>query len=111
MDPSNIQDLYDIAERVTFYYQVRKDAIRFIFENNISDRELSATVVLMSAVWAGHQRGEDVSEEDLYILFGLKAYDDRELSDTGALMRLHPDQHHLTLQEILEVTVEKYSKG
>lgn len=109
MDQENIDYLYDIGKRVSYYYNVRKKAVKFIIDNRIKDKELSVNVILMAAIWAAHQLGEDLTEENLFIIFGLAPKDDSDLSN--AVMRLHPDQHHLTLEEILDITVERSGKN
>jgi hypothetical protein len=109
MDKENIDYLYGIARKVTFYYNVRKKAISYLLNNKISSKDLSVNVLLMSAIWAAHQLNDDLTEENLLINFGLTAKDDAEFSNT--VMRLHPEQHHLTLEEILDITVERSGKS
>ncbi len=107
MDQENVDYLKSLGERASYYYEVRKKAVKFIIDNKIKEKDLSVHVILMSAIWAGAQRNEDITEEDLYILFGLKN-DENDEPPSQNVMRLHPDQQHLTLQEILELTVERF---
>lgn len=109
MDQENVDYLYSIGKRVTYYYNVRKKAFNYLLANRINSKELSVNVILMAAIWAAHQLGEDLTEENLFIIFGLAPKDDSELSNT--VMRLHPDQQHLTLEEILDITVERSGKN
>lgn len=109
MDKENIDYLYGISRKVTFYYNVRKKAIKYLLNNKINNKDLYINVLLMAAIWAAHQLNEDLTEENLLINFGLTAKEDAEFSNT--VMRLHPEQHHLTLEEILDITVERSGKS
>ncbi len=109
MDQENVDYLYSISKRVSYYFNVRKKAISYLLNNRINNKELSINVILMSAIWAAHQLGEDLTEEQLFTIFGLAPKDDSDLNNV--VMRLHPDQHHLTLEEILDITVERSGKN
>jgi hypothetical protein len=109
MDQENIDYLYGIARKVTFYYNTRKKAISYLLKHKVTDKDLSVNVLLMAAIWAAHKLNEDITEENLLMNFGLTAKEDAELSNE--VMRLHPDQHHLSLQEILDITVERSGKS
>lgn len=105
MDQENIDYLNAIAERVEFYFNVRKKTIKYIVNNQIGDRDLSVSLVLMGAVWAAHQRKEDITEDDLLILFGLTS---SQSDGNKTVLRLDPAQTDLTLEEIFELTVENF---
>mgnify|MGYP000908795685 CR=1 FL=1 len=109
MDQENLNYLDQIAERVTYYYSIRKKAIRYIMENQIRDAELGINLVLMSAVWAAHQRKEEMTEESLLILFGLSKSTDDEVIEQSVLV-LQPEHEQLTLNEIFDQTVESFNQ-
>lgn len=116
MDQENLDYLTSIAQRVEYYYAIRKRAIRYIMDNQIKDAELGINLVLMSAVWASHQRHEFLTEEDLLILFGLsKQTTDENGNEVDELdsdvLKLSPEHEELTLDEIFEQTVESFNNG
>jgi len=110
MDKNNVDYLYGIVTRVEYYYSIRKKAIRYIMENHIKNAELGINLVLMSAVWASHQRNEFLTEEDLLILFGLsRAEETAELDmEESEVLKLNPIHFELTLDEIFDQTVESF---
>jgi hypothetical protein len=110
MDNNNTEYLYTIVARVEYYYSIRKKAIRYIMDNSIKDAELGINLVLMSAVWASHQRSEFLTETDLLILFGLsRAEETAELDmEAAEVLKLNPLHAELTLNEIFDQTVESF---
>jgi hypothetical protein len=110
MDQDNIEYLERISDRVEYYYSIRKKAIRYIMDNQIRDAELGINLVLMSAIWAAHQRKEEMTEDNLLILFGLsKAEEEEEFLEKSVLL-LQPEHHELTLNEIFDQTVESFNQ-
>jgi hypothetical protein len=109
MDQDNIDYLAQISTRIEYYFSIRKKAIHYIMENQIRDAELGINLVLMSAIWAAHQRNEEMNEENLFILFGLSKSTDEEIIDQTALV-LQPEHHDLTLHEIFDQTVESFNQ-
>lgn len=105
MDIENIEYLNNISRRVEYYYSIRKKAITYIHKKHITNKDLMLNIMLMSAVWAASQRQEQLNEEELLYLFGLVS---REEFTTNTLLSLHPTQSELTLEELLEITVETY---
>jgi hypothetical protein len=106
MDIENIEYLNNISRRVEYYFTIRKKAITYISKNRITDKDLMLNIMLMSAVWAASQRNENLTEEELVYLFGLVS---KEEFTTNTLLSLHPAQSELTLEELLEITVETYN--
>lgn len=107
MDQENIDYLHNIGKRVKYYFNIRKQAINFILSNKITNNELSVHIVLMSAIWAATQIGEDLTQEDLLVLFGLTSkVDDTEFSHQ--VMKMNPDHAHLSLEEIFKAVVENF---
>lgn len=98
--------LKTIAERVKFYYGIRKQAVKYIFDNKITDNLLSVNIVLTAAIWAAHQRKEIINEDDLLIFFGLNKITDT--NEDKITLELGPDQENLTLNELFEMTVENF---
>jgi hypothetical protein len=106
MDQENIDYLYNIGKRVKYYFSIRKKAIDYILTNKITDNELSVHIVLMSAIWAATQIGEDLTQEDLLVLFGLTSNFGDEFNHQT--LKMHPDQSHLSLEEIFKAVVENF---
>ena len=106
MDTENIKYLNSISRRVEYYFTVRKKAIAYISKNRITDKDLLLNIILMSAVWAASQRNEELTEDELLYLFGLISKEDLS---TNKLLSLHPSHSELTLEELLEITVETYN--
>lgn len=106
MDQENVDYLHNIGKRVKYYFSIRKKAIDYILTNKITNNELSVHIVLMSAIWAATQIGEELTQEDLLVLFGLTS----NLSDefSHQTMKIHPDQAHLSLEEIFKAVVENF---
>jgi hypothetical protein len=109
MDQDNIDYLERIADRVEYYYSIRKKAIHYIMDNQIRDAELGINLVLMSAVWAAYQRKEEMTEDNLLILFGLSKSTDEPSLEQSALL-LPPEHQELSLNEIFDQTVESFNQ-
>lgn len=107
MDQENIDYLNKIASRVQFYFDAKEQAVAYIHDNNIYNRDLAVHIVFMSAVWAASKLGDNITQDDFYIFCGVTPPDDSEGVDL-TVMKLHPSQTHLTLEEIFDLTVEGY---
>jgi hypothetical protein len=105
MDLDNQLYLENIAERVNYYNQARKHGIRYIIENNIVENPLIINILLMTAVWSAHQREEILTDDEIQIFFGLAT---AQGDNSFNMIELHPEHQELTLNEILEMTVERY---
>lgn len=109
MDQSNVDYLYEIANRVNYYFKLRRKAIDYIQQNQIIDTDLKVNILLMAAVWGAHQRDEIMTEEDLLNNFGLVTKEDEEIDELRLNeISLDPSQTHLTLNELFEITVENF---
>lgn len=109
MDKENVDYLYNIAERVNYYYGLRQKAITFVRKNKVVDKNLTINILLMAAVWGAHQRDEELTEEDLENYFGLQSNVDVEDEHVEKqTIRLDPNTEHLTLNELFELTLENY---
>jgi hypothetical protein len=105
MDQENVDYLYNIGERVEYYFNIRKKAINYILTNKITNNEVAVNIVLMSAIWAAMQIGEELTQDDLLILFGLVSKVDDEY--TAELQRV-TSIANLSLEEIFKAVVEKF---
>jgi hypothetical protein len=106
MNQENIDYLYNIGKRVEYYFNIRKKAVNFILSNKITNNDLSVHLVLMSAIWAATQIGDELTQEDLLVLFGLTSNFNDEFNQQ--VMKMHPDQAHLSLEEIFKAVVENF---
>lgn len=109
MDIENVEYLNSIARRVEYYYAIRKRAVKFVIDNKIQDKDLTVNIVLMSAVWAANQRNEQLTEEELLYLFGLVSKEQNSDITSKSVLTLHPTQTDLTLEELLNQTVQSYN--
>lgn len=109
MDIENIEYLNNIARRVEYYYATRRRAVKFVIDNKIQDKDLTVNIVLMSAVWAAHQRNEELTEEELVYLFGLVSKDGDNDITTRSILTLHSSQTNLSLEELLNATMKSYN--
>ena len=110
MDQENLNYLNSIAEKVTYYFKVKNEALEYIFDNKIADKELTVNLLLMSAVWASHQIGDSLTGDDLLINFGLYTPNDEEIWDdiSSNIIELESHNKNLTLDELLEMTIESF---
>lgn len=98
--------LQKIGNRSKYYFDIRKQAIKFIYKNKIQNKDLSVHIIFVAAIWAAHRLNDELAQDDLLIFFGLVSHNDNELDQS--YLKLNPDQAHLTLDEILNLTVENY---
>ena len=106
MDRENVKYLNDLAARANYYTQVRRNAIEYISKRKIEDKALTVSLLLMSALWAADKRQEDIDEHDLMIYFGLNKKDEDD--DTGAVVKLSSQYQGLSLQQVLDITVQSH---
>lgn len=105
MDQENVDYLYNLARKNSYYYEIRKKVIQYILKNKITDTTLNVNLILMSAVWAAHQLNDTLTEEDLQIMFNIVS---KSNAETSQVLKLSPQHENLTLKEILDLTVESY---
>lgn len=105
MDQENLDYLNNLARKNSYYYAIRKKAVQYIVRNKITDTNLNVNLILMAAMWASHQLQDDLTEEDLQIMFNLVAKEDDE---KRIVYKLNPQHAELTLNEILDLTVESW---
>ena len=105
MNKENVKYLKDLATRADYYYKIRKKEVQYIINNKISDKTLSVNIVLMAAVWASHQIDHEITEEDLFIFFGLNSEAE---NSSKSVLKLSSQHKELTLIELLELTVEQF---
>lgn len=105
MDQENIDYLYSIGNRVKYYFNIRKKAVNYILTNKITNNEVCVHIVLMSAIWAAIQLGEELTQDDLLILFGLASnINDESRAELQKVTALAD----LSLEEIFKAVVEKF---
>lgn len=107
MDIDNQIYLENIAERVTYYYEARRTGIEFIVNNKILDNQLIVEVLLITAIWSAYQRQEVLTDEEIGIFFGITPNSGLDDEEHHATVELHPDHTELTLNELLEMTIER----
>jgi hypothetical protein len=105
MDQENVDYLYKLARKNSYYYEIKKKAIQYIIRNKIKDNILNVNIILMAAIWASHQLEDNLTEEDLQIMFSVVAKDNL---DNTQVLKLSPEHANLTLKEILDLTVESF---
>jgi hypothetical protein len=97
--------LQSIAERVQYYYNIRKRIIKYITENQIAEVSLQVNLLVTGAIWAADRIEDELSEDTLLSVFGLESSSD---SYGTKILKLQEDHQELSLIEILDMTVEKY---
>ena len=105
IDIDNQIYLENIAERVTYYYEARQVGINFIVNNKIIDNNLIVEVLLITAIWSAYQRDEVLTDEEIAIFFGITPNSD--FDEQHSTVELHPDHAYLTLNELLEMAIER----
>ena len=110
MDDSK-EYLYSIKERMVAYDEVRLYTMEYIYELDIDNEELILTLLVMGFLWKSKQRGEELREDELNLLLGIEETEDFNLSDLDptVTISLEDDQAGLTLDEILDQTVEEFN--
>ena len=103
--------LQDIAERVLDYDNVRLYTVNYIDELDIDEPELIMTLLVMAFLWKSRERNEELREDELNLLLGVEeensvSYD---TVDPTTTITLDEYQASLTLDEILDITVEEYN--
>jgi len=96
--------LLSIGRRVEFYNKARKRATNYIRLNQIEDIQLQTSLILISAIWAANKLEQDLTDDDLYILFGLENKGD----SLGTVYNIHPDMKEMSLGELFDITVESF---
>ena len=106
MDKDNTLYLKKIAKRTNYYGSVKKKALRYIHKNKISNKAITVNILLISAIWAAQQLNQDLRGDDLLIFFDLQH--DNDDNEVRAPIRLSPEHSHLTLDELLDITVQSF---
>lgn len=103
--------LNTIKERMVAYDEVRLYTIEYIDELDIDNDELILTLLVMGFLWKSKQRGEELREDELNLLLGVEESEDFNLSDLDPTITvtLEDEQAGLTLEEILNQTVEEFT--
>lgn len=107
MDKENSLYLHNLANRVQYYHNIRKKAVKYINDHNLANnKDLCVSVVFTSALWAAHKRKEKLGNDDLMIFFGLETVD----NDTNVLEPLSLSEEHqnLTLKQLQDITVQSF---
>lgn len=107
MNRDNKLYLHNIANKVQYYFNIRKKAIKYISDHNlIHNKDLCVSVMLISALWAANKRNETLTEDDLVIFFGLESVEENSFS--SETISLSEEHKHLSLKELQDITVESF---
>ena len=102
---SEKQYLYNIADKVSLYVQAKQNAIDFLEKKEIKNRNSIQNCLIMSQIWTASQIDDNITLNDIMIYLGNTESADDDLDMKEVI--LDDDMKHLTLNEILEVALEK----
>ena len=91
-----------VGERVILYNDAKEEAIKWLVEKQIKDKNKIQNALIMSQIWIAHQLGHDITMSDLLIYLGDNQ--DVTIPDTR-LIQLDDDMIDLNLQQVLEASV------
>lgn len=97
--------LLSISKKVQHYYNVRSRTIKYIQKESISNKDLQVSLLVIAAIWAADRLNEELTEDMLLSVFGLES---NNQSHDNKFFSLAPEHQHLSLNEILDVTVESF---
>lgn len=94
--------LHDLAYKIQRLNDAKDVTVKFLIENQIKDKAIIESCVIMSQIWASHQLGEKLTMSDLNIYLGGEddTIDHRELI-------LEPEYHGCNLTEMLEDLIKE----
>lgn len=99
---SEKQYLENIANKVKLYADAKEEAIKWLVEKQIKDKNKIQNALIMSQIWIAHQLGHDITMSDLMIYLGDNQ--DMAIPDTR-LIQLDDDMIDMNLQQVLEASV------
>jgi len=94
--------LKSIGEKVILYNDAKEEAIKWLVEKQIKDKNKIQNALIMSQIWIAHQLGHDITMSDLMIYLGDNG--DMNFVD-NRLIELDDDMTEMNLQQVLEASV------
>lgn len=95
--------LDQIGSRIKTYHNTMNRAKEFIFANGIYDNSLAMECIVMSLLWVSAVRGEQLTEEELFMFLGLET----ELADDKTIT-FADSMKDWGLEEVLKYVVDNY---
>ena len=90
-----------IGSRITTYFNSMNRAKEFVLTNGIYDQELIMNCIVMSLLWVASVRGEELSEDELFMFLGLET----NLAEQKVI-NINPDMKDWGLEEVLEYVIK-----
>lgn len=94
--------LENLAHKVQLYVDAKEEAIKWLVENQIKDKNKIQNALIMSQIWIAHQLGHNITMSDLMIYLGDNA--DVTFVD-NRLIQLDEDMIDMNLQQVLQASV------
>ena len=99
--------LFNISQRVEDYDNIRAKVTDYCIDNSIDNYKLTTQLLCMGFLHQALQRGENLTMSDIDTMLGVSEHDEYGVET----LELDEDLHHLTLNELLDCTVEDWSIG
>lgn len=95
--------LENIANKVVMYAEAKEQAVQWLIEKQIKDKEKIQNALIMSQIWLAHNLNEKITMADLMVYLG----DDKgDFTDhDNRYIELDNDMVHLSLKDVLEASV------
>ena len=102
MEVSNETKSYlnSIKNRVIDYVSVKDKAIRYLHVNNIHDKEVTVSSVILSMLWLSKNRNETLTEDDILTFLGIV-----DFPLTKTMLCIDDEIADLTLKEVLDIVI------
>ena len=94
-----------LKKKLTRYNNVKKRALKYLFDKKIYDESLASGVITVAILWAASKEGEQLTEETLLMYLGIEPEEDIESEN---IMSLDPELEDMNLIEALDYTVENF---
>lgn len=94
--------LKSISEKVVLYNDAKEEAIKWLVEKQIKDKNKIQNALIMSQIWIAHKLGHNITMSDLMIYLG----DNGDITyPDNRLIELDDDMTEMNLQQVLEASV------
>ena len=94
--------LENMAHKVQLYVDAKEEAIKWLVDKQIKDKNKIQNALIMSQIWLAHHLKEEITMSDLLIYLG----DDNDFSELdGRVIQLDDDMKDMALKEVLEASV------
>lgn len=98
--------MFSALKRKMFRYEsAKKRALKYMFDNDITDDTLASGIITIALLWAAVREGEEMSEDTLYMHLGIEA---DENTDNEILLVTDDDLLAMSFTEALDYTVENF---